>query len=70
MYIVTKLPSYGNRPESVQKYIKQSLEALQLSYVDMYLVHGPFTLREVKDTKFPIKSDGTADLEKTDLIAV
>lgn len=70
LYIVTKLPAYGNRPESVQKYFKQSLDALQVSYVDMYLVHGPFTFREVEGTKFPMKEDGTADLEHTDLIGI
>lgn len=36
----------------------------------MYLVHGPFTFREIEGTKFPVKEDGTADLESTDLIAI
>lgn len=70
LYIVTKLPAYGNRPESVQKYIRQSLDALQLSYVDVYLVHTPFTFKEVEGEKFTFKDDGTVNTEPTDLIGV
>ncbi|XP_063223692.1 aldo-keto reductase family 1 member A1-like isoform X2 [Bacillus rossius redtenbacheri] len=40
LFVVTKLPNTGNRAESVEKYMKKSLEALQLSYVDLYLVHS------------------------------
>ncbi|XP_022167311.1 1,5-anhydro-D-fructose reductase-like [Myzus persicae] len=39
LFVITKLPSYGNRPEDVDKYIKQSLQDLQLDYIDMYLIH-------------------------------
>lgn len=42
LFIVTKLPVYGLRPAEVQQYITSSLEKLQLSYVDLYLIHCPF----------------------------
>lgn len=42
--IVTQLPSFGNRAEDVDKYIKQSLQDLQLDYIDMYLIHLPIGL--------------------------
>lgn len=64
LFIVTKLPPRGNRPEGVQKYIKLSLEALQLSYVDVYLIHTPFAFNEVEGQMFPVK-DGKADLDLT-----
>ncbi|CAG2059864.1 unnamed protein product [Timema podura] len=41
LFIVTKLPSQGNRAEDVEKYLKQSLENLQMTYVDLYLIHQP-----------------------------
>nr|CAD7447748.1 unnamed protein product [Timema bartmani] len=41
LFIVTKLPSHGNRAEDVEKYLKQSLENLQMTYVDLYLIHQP-----------------------------
>ncbi|KAL1131397.1 hypothetical protein AAG570_011014 [Ranatra chinensis] len=44
LFIVTKLPGTGNRPEEVEKCIKQSLEALKLDYVDLYLIHLPVGL--------------------------
>ncbi|XP_037948895.1 aldo-keto reductase family 1 member A1-like [Teleopsis dalmanni] len=44
LFIVTKLPPIANRPEEVEETIKQSLADLQLDYVDLYLIHTPFTL--------------------------
>ncbi|CAI6348129.1 unnamed protein product [Macrosiphum euphorbiae] len=44
LFIITKLPCFGNRPEEVDTYIKQSLKDLQLDYVDMYLIHLPIGL--------------------------
>nr|CAD7569812.1 unnamed protein product [Timema californicum] len=41
LFIVTKLPSFGNRAEDVEKYLKESLENLQMTYVDLYLIHQP-----------------------------
>lgn len=71
LFIVTKLPPKGIRPEGVKKYIKKSLEALQLNYVDVYLIHTPFAFNDVEGELFPKKADGSADLDfTTDHVAV
>lgn len=36
----------GNRASCVEKYLRKSLDDLQLSYVDMYLIHTPFGVPE------------------------
>lgn len=36
-----KLPNVGNRAEEVETFLKESLEYLQLDYVDLYLIHSP-----------------------------
>lgn len=70
MFITTKLPTFGNRPEGVSKYLKLSLEALQLSYVDLYLMHGPFGFVDDDSKQVPFK-DGKALIDpSTDHIAI
>lgn len=67
IFITTKLPNSGNRPESIENELNQSLERLQLSYVDMYLIHVPFSFKEPKETD----ADGNMILDlNTDHIAM
>lgn len=69
LFITSKLPAKGNRPEGVKKYLKQSLENLQLDYLDLYLIHSPFGVNDNEQENFPMK-DGKIDMDKnTDLIA-
>ena len=60
-----QLPPVGNRPESVEKYIKRSLDKLGLDYVDMYLIHVPFGFLEKGEELHPVNEDGTILLDKT-----
>ncbi|KAK7070729.1 hypothetical protein SK128_023998 [Halocaridina rubra] len=43
LFITTKLPAQGNRPSDVDKFMNLSLKNLKLDYVDLYLIHTPFT---------------------------
>lgn len=36
---------FANKAELVETYLRKSLERLQLEYLDLYLVHGPFGMQ-------------------------
>uniref|UniRef100_A0A8D8U9F4 Alcohol dehydrogenase [NADP(+)] n=1 Tax=Cacopsylla melanoneura TaxID=428564 RepID=A0A8D8U9F4_9HEMI len=70
LFIVTKLPPSGNRPSNVESFIKKSLEKLKVDYLDLYLVHTPFSFAEGPEVH-PVNEDGTFKLDlTTDHIAV
>ena len=61
----------GNRESSVEKFLKQSLDCLQVDYVDLYLIHGPAGLQDVGGDLHPRGPDGKLLLDKsTDLVGV
>ncbi|KAI4503987.1 hypothetical protein M0802_000458 [Mischocyttarus mexicanus] len=71
LFIVTKLPAVGNRPRGVEKWIKKSLENLQLDYLDLYLIHVPFTLQEVGEELHPKNEKGEVMIDtSTDHIKI
>ena len=71
IFVVTKLPMIGMQTGKVEKYLKKSLKALGLDYIDLYLVHAPLGLveRGEKDV-FPMENGKTVIDCSTDLIAV
>lgn len=64
LFITTKLPFNANRASSVEKYLKKSLENLQLNYIDLYLIHAPFGMQE-GDEILPKDKDGKILLDPT-----
>lgn len=53
LFITTKLPPLCLDENSVNEYMKKSLEALQLDYVDLYLIHWPIgRIRDEKSGEF------------------
>lgn len=60
LFLVTKLPPVGVRPGGPEKFLKRSLAALRVDYVDVYLVHTPFAFVPVEgaDELHPVGPDG------------
>lgn len=44
IFITTKVPPTCPDADSIEGFMKKSLEALQLDYVDLYLIHTPVGL--------------------------
>ncbi|XP_049768473.1 1,5-anhydro-D-fructose reductase-like [Schistocerca cancellata] len=71
VFVVTKLPFMGMRQSGVEKYLKKSLCALQLDYVDLYLIHNPVGFQDVDGGGFPKDKDGNVLLDvTTDHVAI
>ncbi|XP_066599062.1 1,5-anhydro-D-fructose reductase [Prorops nasuta] len=63
LFIVTKLPPVGNRPGDVEKWIKRSLQKLQLDYIDLYLIHAPFAFVDEGEELHPVNDKGEIKLD-------
>jgi len=68
LFIVTKLPPIGMYPNKVEYFIKKSLKALQLDYVDLYLIHNPIGLQYVNDQDLWPRKDNVILINPTSSI--
>lgn len=65
------MPPSGNRTEDIEKWIKRSLCNLQLSYLDLYLVHAPFGFEDDGKDLHPHDETGQIRMDvKTDHLKV
>lgn len=70
-FVLHKVPPTGNRPGGVEKWIKKSLEALQLNYLDLYLIHTPFAFEEIGNELHPVDENGNIKIDpNTNHIAI
>ncbi|OWF40675.1 aldo-keto reductase family 1 member B10-like [Mizuhopecten yessoensis] len=65
MFICTKLGGIYTRPSDVAHSMSESLRKLRMSYVDLFLIHGPMAFKKPEDPNnvFPMK-DGRPDFEQ------
>lgn len=54
----------GNNSKYVEEFIKKSLDALQIRYLDLYLIHNPVGMAYGKDL-FPKDENGKIKLDMT-----
>jgi diketogulonate reductase-like aldo/keto reductase len=68
LFITTKLTNFNHRPERVEPALRASLKKLQLSYVDLYLVHWPHAHVPSDDPDKPLLVDDKTVKENIDII--
>ncbi|XP_008059176.1 aldo-keto reductase family 1 member C3-like [Carlito syrichta] len=66
IFYTSKLWSTFSRPDLVQRGLEISLKKLQLSYVDLYLIHFPVPLKPGEEL-FPKDTDGKIILDTVDI---
>lgn len=69
VFIVSKLPPNGLRPDAVPDFFHKSLSDLKLDYLDLYLVHFPVAAKRTDDDSviFPMKN-GVYEGDVVDLV--
>jgi len=72
LFITTKLPMFGMRPEYVEDFFNRSLTSLGLDYLDLFLIHGPIGVKRAEDgVWWATNKDGQVMYEKdTDHVAI
>lgn len=63
LFVVTKLPPSGNRASDVELHLNRSLNNLQLDYVDVYLIHMPFSILPTPTGESQRKANGEVVLD-------
>ncbi|XP_045528221.1 1,5-anhydro-D-fructose reductase-like [Pieris brassicae] len=65
LFVVTKLAPSGNPPKLIDEYFEKSFKALGLQYIDLYLMHTPFTFEHVPGDLHPKNPDGSMKVNLT-----
>ena len=68
LFITTKLHNKDHYPSDVAKAARLSLKNLQLDYIDLYLIHYPFSMQYNEKGEVLTHKDGTPKYNKIPLI--
>jgi len=67
IYVTSKLWNTMHRPDLVEPAIKTTLKDLGLQYLDLYLIHWPFALKEDGEL-FPVDASGKTAFSEVDYL--
>ncbi|XP_066248968.1 aldo-keto reductase family 1 member B1-like [Euwallacea similis] len=67
IYITSKLWNTMHRPDLVEPALRKTLSDLGLKYLDLYLMHWPFALKE-EDALFPVDASGKTVFSEVDYL--
>uniref|UniRef100_A0A8D9A9R2 Alcohol dehydrogenase [NADP(+)] A n=1 Tax=Cacopsylla melanoneura TaxID=428564 RepID=A0A8D9A9R2_9HEMI len=72
IFLTTKLPCYyGDTSEDIEYFVNQSLKCLRVDYIDLYLIHMPFTFKSNSERNGPLKEpDGSLVKARTDHVQI
>ena len=65
LWVTSKLWNTSHQKDKVQPALEKTLERLQLSYLDLYLMHWPIAIKQ--DAPFPFLADAFISLEEIPL---
>lgn len=66
-FFTSKVPPNMMRPENLARSVRQSIEELQVSYLDLVLLHAPFATQHLADGAFyPLDEQGNLLLDDAD----
>jgi alcohol dehydrogenase (NADP+) len=66
LFITTKLHMQNLHKEDVEPLLRKQLQSLQLSYVDLYLIHGPCGVKKVEGKLFSFDANGMVEADAVD----
>lgn len=66
LFIVTKLWNTKHHPDDVIQAMERSLSELRISYVDLYLIHWPFAMKQVQENEYAIHDNPEIDIPLED----
>ena len=68
LFITTKVPSMYLNPKDVNLCVEESLESLKSLYIDLLLIHHPWSVNNFGDGSRPLDEDGNYFYANQDLV--
>lgn len=66
-FFTSKVPPNMMRPENIERSVRGSIEQLQVSYLDLVLIHAPFSVKHLSDELFfPLDDQANLLLDDTE----